>query len=512
MSGAALYNSAVSVSGLLSASGAVVANGLTARALVSTDTLTVSGAALYNSAVSVSGLLSASGIAVANGVTARLLVSTDTLTVSGAALYNSALSVSGLLSASGIAVANGVTARLLTSTDTLTVSGAAFYNGAVSVSGLLSVSGAAVANVLTARALVSTDTLTVSGNSFYNSALSVSGLLSASGAVLANGLTARSLVATDTLTVSGAAFYNSAVTVSGLLTVSGLNIINGSLDAGFINVTEYLTVSGAATYNSGLTVSGLLTASGAVVRNDLSVLGAARFGSTLSVSGQLSLSGPIIAAGAAAPAWTSAYGSTYVLTASGPTDSVYWNTAPIVSTFGTDKPSYSQNTYIGYGAGSAVSSISTRNTLVGTEAQLLVNPGNSQIVLGTATEAVYIQGGFAQRLVTTPSLNYNMASTFGNYNFPQIVILTAAAATDVIITLPTTTVAVDPLMVGRTVTIRSLNQLTSLQVKGSVKVYSADPNTPPSPSTSLNIADITVIVLVCDGTNWYEIQRVTHAA
>ena len=173
----------------------------------------------------------------------------------------------------------------------------------------------------------------------------------------------------------------------------------------------------------------------------------------------------------------------------------------------------SGNTLVGHGVGSAIMTATNNtcialnaggtvtgasNIIIGNNAAPPTIGNSNQIAIGTASETMYIQGGFNLRVGTqiTGATNLSAVVLAQFYTF--------TAGTAYTITLPAPT---NPVYLGATVTFKRKTNNTN------IITFAAGAGTPFIPIGSITAATIALattifqITLVCDGANWCSISQ-----
>jgi hypothetical protein len=288
------------------------------------------------------------------------------LQTTGAAAFGGALSTSGAASLASLDVAGNSRLAALQTT------GAAAFGGALSTSGAASLASLNVAGDSRLAALATT------GAAAFGGALSTSGAASLASLEVAGDSRLAALATT------GAAAFGGALSTSGAASLASLSVSgNTSLAAATgltviptDNSTALATTAFVQTAVAGVTLSGNVNA-------PVTFLQGITVSGTLNARGPLAAASTILAGGA-----TGVSGQVLTSTGAGP---VAWTTP--VTLVGQTSATYG-NTALGVGAGVVNPGInSTFNTAIGYNAQVPNPAAGHQIVLGTSTEAIYIQGG-----------------------------------------------------------------------------------------------------------------------
>jgi hypothetical protein len=421
----------------------------------------------------------------------------DLLTTSGLLVQNTT-SVYGPLTTCGLLTAIGpLTACGLLTASSLTVQNGTTLAGSLTLCGPVVAAGSAGA---TSQVLAST----VTGVRWVDDWTVRGGYLSTSGGTITGELTICGLLTTlSGITTVGPVSINGAVSTSGPVGISGPLTVSGAV--AFLGPATALTVpisDNSTTIATTAFVQAAVAAGGGGGGTTLSgiVYSPVTFAVGATMSGPLTLSGTVIAASA-----DSIIGSTgttgQVLTSAGAA-SVYWST-PII---GRTSAAYG-NTALGQGATAAdVTVDSIRNTAIGYNAAVPYPTRGGQIVLGTANETVYLQGGLALKV------GGNIADPLPAYLFlrplAQFYTITATntnyAGT---IQLPTPENAAGAVVTFRFVT--PANGLVGFDAAGG-NFYTTVPFATGAAAGVTTLftppAGTYVVQLISDGANWYQTQ------
>lgn len=377
LTGQALYNDILSLSGLVQAASAGVTtlNGLSGvLAVVGTGGLSVStgsGRVVISGDTSISGALTTTGA----NLQGQINTLTTNLTQSGVGLGARIDLVSGLVGATGTAVWNAQSSNALNLSGTLAVSGAAFLARDLATSGALDARLALTGSGLYALVSGLTGNLAATGSSLQTQINTLTLNLTSTGLIigLASGILDARLSATGQQAWSAA--DANARALSGALTNTGLviGLLSGYADGTYVHRTGVETISGAKTFASLITSSGGINmATGASYQQD---------GATILTVGPSANFNLMAGVQAGNPGGNTGTQNTYVGYQAGMGQKAGQSNVALGIQAAMSLLTGTANTVVGAGA-LRVETLANNNTVVGNAALGVLRLGDSNVSLG----------------------------------------------------------------------------------------------------------------------------------